>query len=237
MNSSTYCVAQLNMNLVPDQILDYRRANGVEVLLLQEVPTSGNRLVGFDYSAVRTVLSCKEGSARAAIVVLNQDIEVVALKGLSDRHFAVASLRKRHGQAVVFVSAYFKYSIQTHIFTARLGGILDRIDQDVVIGADVNAHSPQRFSRPGNNTGSARGTHVESLIAEKHLTVNNQPGRLVTYERHGMGSSNIDVTLTRGGSLVNSVSEWDVLDITDSDHRTIRFKIRIGSGPETGLQY
>ncbi|CAI6372470.1 unnamed protein product [Macrosiphum euphorbiae] len=219
-------------HLVPDQILDYSRANGVEVLLLQEVPTSGNRLVGFDYSAVRTVLSCKEGSARAAIVVLNQDIEVVALQGLSDRHFAVASLRKRHGQAVVFVSAYFKYSIQTHIFTARLGLILDSIDQDIVIGADVNAHSPQWFSRPGNNTGSARGTHVESLIAEKHLTVHNQPGRLVTYERHGMGSSNIDVTLTRGGSLVNSVSEWDVLDITDSDHRTIRFKIRIGSGPE-----
>jgi len=219
-------------HLVSDQILDYSRANGVEVLLLQEVPTSGDRLVGFDYGAVKTVLSCRDGSARAAIVVLNQDIEVVALQGLSDRNFAVASLRKRRGQAVVFVSAYFKYSIQTHIFTARLGDILDRINEDVVIGADVNAHSPQWFSRPGNNSGSARGTHVESLIAEKHLTVHNQPGRLDTYERPGMGASNIDVTLTRGGSLSNSVSEWEVLDITDSDHRTIRFKVRVGSGSE-----
>lgn len=235
MNSSSYCVVQLNMNgnsLVPDQILDYSRANGVEVLLLQEVPTSGDRLIGFDYGAVRTVLSCRDGSAGAAIVVLNQDIEVVALQGLSDRFCAVASLRKRHGQAVVFVSAYFKYSIPTRVFTDKLGVLLDRVNHDVVIGADVNAHSPQWFSRPGNNTGSARGTHVESLIAEKHLTVHNQPGHLDTYERPGMGASNIDVTLTRGGSLTNSVSEWEVLDVTDSDHRTIRFKIRVGSGSE-----
>ncbi|KAL4101177.1 hypothetical protein QTP88_021197 [Uroleucon formosanum] len=233
MSASTYCVVQLNMNgnhLVSEQILDYSRANGVEVLLLQEVPTSGNRLVGFDYGAVKTVLSCRDGSAGAAIVVLNQDIEVVDLQGLSDRYCAVASLRKGRGQAVVFVSAYFKYSIQTRIFTDRLGDILDRVNNDVVIGADVNAHSPQWFSRPGNNSGSARGTHVESLIAAKHLTVHNQPGRLDTYERPGMGSSNIDVTLTRGGSLTHSVSEWEVLDVTDSDHRTIRFKIQVGSG-------
>lgn len=73
----------MNMNgnhLVPDQILDYNRANGVEVFLLQEVLTSGDRLVGFDYSAVRTVLSSRDISARVAIVILNQHIEVVALK-------------------------------------------------------------------------------------------------------------------------------------------------------------
>ncbi|KAL4134718.1 hypothetical protein QTP88_006440 [Uroleucon formosanum] len=197
---------QLNMNgnhLVSDQILDYSRANGVKVLLLQEVPTSGNRLVGFDCGAVKTVLSCRNGSAGAAIVVLSQDIEVVDRQGYSD----------------------------------RLGDILDRINNDVVIGADVNAHSPQWFSRPANNSGSARGTHVESLIAEKHLTVHSQPGHLDTYEKPGMGSSNIDVTLTRGGSLKYSVSEWEVLDVTDSDHRTISFKIQVGSwleGPAVG---
>jgi len=83
MESSTYCVVELNMNgnhLVLDQILDYNRANGVEVLLPQEVLTSGDRLVGFDYSAVRTVLSSKDISARAAIVVLNQHIELFALQ-------------------------------------------------------------------------------------------------------------------------------------------------------------
>ena len=115
----------------------------MEALLLQEVPTSGERLVGFDYGAVKTVLSCRDGSAGAAIVVLNQDIEVVALQGLCDRYCAVASLRKKSGRAVVFVSAYFKYSIPTRIFTDRLGDMLDRINQDVLIGADVNAHSPQ----------------------------------------------------------------------------------------------
>jgi len=39
MNSSSYCVVQLNINgsfLVADQLMDYSRANGVEVLLLQE---------------------------------------------------------------------------------------------------------------------------------------------------------------------------------------------------------
>lgn len=236
MIGDRFSVIQQNVNgqaLVSEQLLDYCQANGVEVLLLQEVLTSGGRLLGFDYSAAKVVLSCREGRAGAAIVVLSQDIEVVDLLGLGDRNLAVASLRKKHCRAVVFVSAYFKYSIPTQFFTSKIGRILDRVESDVVIGADVNAHSHLWFSRPGNLTAQVRGTRVEALIEEKHLTVHNRPGHLDTYERPGMGASNIDVTLTRGALLENAVTGWEVIDaVTDSDHRTIRYKIRVGSGPD-----
>jgi len=37
----------------------------------------------------------------AAIVVLNEDLEVLAMDGLMDRYFAVASVRKGSGRPIV----------------------------------------------------------------------------------------------------------------------------------------
>lgn len=229
---TTISVCQLNMNgqpIVSVQLLEYCRNNGVDVLLLQEMPLSGQKVSGFEFDSARVVLSFVGGAALAAIVVLNKDIEVVAIRDLMDNFFAVASLRKGNGRSVVFISAYFKYSLPTQGFTEKLGRILDKVGDNVVIGADVNAHSALWFSRPGNNSGFARGTHVERLLGEQHLTVNNRPGCPDTYLRRGMGSSNIDVTLSRGGGVHHSVQGWAVVaDLTDSDHRLLRFSVRCG---------
>lgn len=85
------------------------------------------------------------------------------------------------------------------------------------------------FSRLGNNSGFARGTHVENLIGEHNLTVNNRPGRPDTYSRLEMRSSNIDVTLSRGGGVYHSIQSWDVVArVTDSDHGLFRFLVWCG---------
>jgi Reverse transcriptase (RNA-dependent DNA polymerase)/Endonuclease-reverse transcriptase len=228
-------VCQLNMNgqrIASVQLLEYCRKNGVDVLLLQEMPRSGRGIFGFEFDTARVILDDSKGRnarALAAIVVLNKDIEVVAIRNLMDRCFAVASLRKGNGGTVVFISAYFKYRHPTQGFTEKLGRILDVVGDNVVIGADVNAHSAQWFSRPGNNSGFARGTHVENLIGDQHLTVHNRPGCPETYSRRGMGSSNIDVTLSRGGGVHHSIQGWGVeVDVTDSDHNLLRFLVRCG---------
>jgi hypothetical protein len=128
------------------------------------------------------------------------------------------------------VSAYFKYCIPTHVFTAKLGHVLERLGNRVLIGADVNGHSPMWFSRPGSHNGSARGKWVEGMIEDRHLTVHNRAGCLETFSKPGMGSSNIDVTLSRGGELVDGVRGWDVVaDVTDSDHRLIKYHVSCGS--------
>lgn len=121
-------------------------------------------------------------------------------------------------------------TLAQHLSAAAVNQLIDCHKVVVALQVGGKAHTVRCPS--GNNSCSARGTHVELLIAKKHLTVHNQPGRIDTYERPGMGASNRDVTLTRGASLVNSVSEWEVVDVTDSDHRTIRFKIQVGSGTD-----
>lgn len=146
-----------------------------------------------------------------------------------NRFFAVANLRKGSGRPVNFVSAYFKYSISTQEFTRNLGHILERIRENVVIGADVNAHSSRWFSHPGNHSGQARGTRVVNLIDEKLLTIYNLEGNPDTYYREGIGSSNIDLTLTKGRDMERAISQWKVLvDLTESDHRMIEFKVSCG---------
>jgi len=233
-----FSVAQLNVNgcsFVPLQLLDYCRKERIDVLLLQEVRVTGESIEGFEDLKDRSVFSCKGGPAQAAIIVLNKDIEVVAISGVMNHYFAVASLRRGKSKPVVFISSYFQYSIQTSVFTDYLGKILERIGERVVIGADVNAHSPRWFSRPGNNSGGARGKWVERLIEDKLLRVHNRGGCCDTYYKRGMGSSNIDVTLTRGSEMEEAILGWDVIeDVTDSDHRLIRFKVRSTFGGDSG---
>lgn len=226
-DSDVISVVQLNMGgraIVPSQLQDYCESESIDVALIQE-----GHLEGLKDFPGRSVFSCEGGPALAAIVVLNKDIEVVAAGHVMSRFFAVANLKKGRGRSVTFVSAYFKYSLTTRSFTVSLGRILDRSGDRVVIGADVNAHSPQWHSRPGNRTGSARGRTVEELIEERHLTVHNLPGQPDTYSARGMGSSNIDVTLSRGGDLVDAILGWEVVDgATESDHRLLKYHVRCG---------
>jgi len=57
----------------------------------------------------------------ATIVVLNEDIELVAMRELTERFFFVASVRKGRSSPVVFISAYFKYNLPTQGFVRKLG--------------------------------------------------------------------------------------------------------------------
>lgn len=70
----------------------------------------------------------------------------------------------------------------------------------------------------------AKGRQINELIEDLELRVHNVPSTLYTYQREGMGRSNIDVTITTQGTA-GSVSEWTVRDLTDSDHRLISFKV------------
>lgn len=86
------------------------------------------------------------------------------------------------------VSAYFKYNQPTAIFLELLQVTLESYS-DVLIGADVNAHSPMWH----NETRNARGKLVEEFVVD--LAVINLPHALHTFDKDRMGASNIDVTL------------------------------------------
>ncbi|CAI6344859.1 unnamed protein product [Macrosiphum euphorbiae] len=141
---------------------------------------------------------------------------------MSSQHVAVVRIsRGLEADAITVVSAYFKYNVPTHHFIEKLRTILMR-EARTLIGADVNGHSLLWHCPTGNN----RGLQTEELIEDFDLTVANRPGQLSTYEREGMGASNIDVTLLTP-QVRDMVSNWMVSDTTDSDHRVISYSLSL----------
>jgi len=96
--------------------------------------------------------SLKAGKAASVVVVMNKDLEVIALDHLCNRYIAVACVRATGCKPIVLISAYFKFGIATYIHPRELRNALGPIDEVVVIGADVNAHSPGWHQYSTNRT-------------------------------------------------------------------------------------
>jgi len=131
----------ISQRIVPVQLLDYYRSKGIEVLLLQEILVEGEEKIYGFYEGQKVIFAKEKKKAKAAIVILSRELEMVVVRGETDRYIAVATVRKGRGKPSLFISAYFKCDVRVNLFTNRLGEILDRVGEDVVIGADVNAHS------------------------------------------------------------------------------------------------
>jgi hypothetical protein len=86
----------------------------------------------------------------------------------------------------------------------------------------VNGHSTT-WQCPECND---RGRQPDELINSFNLSVENKPSNIYTYEREGMGKSNIDVTLT-STLFEHMVHDWCVCDITDSDHNVITYTLKL----------
>lgn len=122
---------------------------------------------------------------------------------------------------IVLVSTYFKFNIPTILHTERLEETLN-IENRVFICADTNGHSKLWYYPVRNK----RGKIVEDLISKYDLAVHNVQGKINTYGPPGMGTSNIDVTMTTP-SIKYLIASWDVIDATDSDHRVLSFELTI----------
>ncbi|CAI6355761.1 unnamed protein product [Macrosiphum euphorbiae] len=166
-------------------------------------------------------------NAGAVIVVLDPNLRVIEIADLSSQHIVVIKISRGSGNdAITVVSAYFKYNTPTHNFIIKLRSILDR-ESRAVIGADVNGHSPLWHCDSTND----RGSQTVELIEDFDLTVVNRESPLRTYEREGMGSSNIDVTLATP-RIANLVQGWSVKDVTDSDHNVLTFAVDLRANRE-----
>lgn len=117
------------------------------------------------------------------------------------------------------VSAYFQFREPTADYVARLESILDSLEGDVVIGADVNARSRTWHDVKTDK----RGRIVEEMVHSRGLNVENRSGQPPTFKNRG--SANLDITLTSRG-LSGKITEWTVFPgITTSDHAVILFNL------------
>jgi len=147
------------------------------------------RIYAFD-NCRQVHLSNKSG---AAIIFLTDRFQVISLGTYNSNYATVirASYGKGPCDIIVLVSAYFKYNVPTILHTERLDQILNK-EKRVLVGADTNGHS-KLWHAPKRNK---RGRIVEELIEKFELTVHNVHGKINTYDRERMESSNIDVTMS-----------------------------------------
>ncbi|KAF0713950.1 Uncharacterized protein FWK35_00033700 [Aphis craccivora] len=192
----------------------------VDIVLLQEPLIQQQRVYAFEGDRQ----AHKGEHAGAAIIILNSDLRIMELAQHTNEFIVAVRISKHDdSRAVTVVSAYFKYNMPTPCFIEKLHTVLED-EKRVLIGGDVNAHSEIWHCAKPNE----RGRMVECLIDDHDLRVANRPSPLKTYEREGMGSSNIDVTLSTP-NIINKISDWSVMDNTDSDHNTIVYKFKINS--------
>lgn len=229
-------IVQHNLNkqrIASLQLRDLCDNTNADIVLLQEPVVSQNgKIYGFE--------NCKQVSgganAGAAVIIMNTELRAIELADLTTQHVVAVKVHRREtARTVTVVSTYFKYDMPTPYFITKLRSILDR-EPCTVIGADVNGHS-ELWHCPTRNS---RGIYTEELIEDYDLTVANKPSNLCTYDRDGMGSSNIDVTLLTP-SISSQLSDWTVHDVTDSDHNVLTYTLgvgeRAGQGPRIQCRF
>lgn len=229
-NIDTIKVMQHNMNgqhSVTEQLRDLATEFGYGIALIQEPSSSLLKLRGLGRGAIRIVSSEREsigngkGRPYAAITIFDSELEVVALERLSSRYIAAAIVRRMGGSPIVFVSAYFKPAVGVTPLLRELHSLLGLLNLETIIGIDTNAHSSKWHHVTNNGGAMAKGRPIAELIDDLGLCVHNKPSVLITYQREGMGRSNIDVTILTL-SLAGSISSWEVRDITDRQGHYLR---------------
>lgn len=222
-------IVQLNMGrgaIVNDQLVHFCQNNNEDIALIQEPYTRRGLLVGLETAPLRTQLCPGEHRRNniihgSGIVVFNPHLKVLAREDLTTENFTVMSVEMAGNQSITLISAYFKFRVPTNVHITALGNIIDKLDGDYIIGADVNAFSRRWFSRITDG----RGETVEEFIDQNHLICHNKTSRFRTFTG-ARGSTNIDVTLSSPG--LDRVEEWDVIiGETSSDHAIISFEINL----------
>lgn len=214
MDSTLLKVGQINLGgaaVATRELPAIAGSLGLDIVLVQE-----------QYTKAEGILQCGENSS-AGIYLRDRAKPCALLHHLSNAycvcgHFEDADL--------YVVSTYFKYSdnIETHL--RHLEVVLEELKgKAVLIGGDVNAHSPMWHSLPRHYTGrghevTERRAKMEDFILSRDLSVHNAEGEISTFCTPN-GESNIDVTISTRGVRVY---EWKVLDVSSSDHRLITFK-------------
>ncbi|XP_029340961.1 uncharacterized protein LOC115033101 [Acyrthosiphon pisum] len=214
-------IIQVNLNkqmIASEQLRDICMTDKIDIILAQDPLIINGHASGFD--GCRQILS--DDDPEAAIIITNNKIKAIKIGQFTTRYVAVARIGiGLCKDDVVIVSAYFRFNKPTTMFTELLTNI-SQASKRLLIAADCNGHSTRWY----NDDTNTRGKIVEELIDDQELRILNSPQSLKTYKRHGMGESNIDITLA-STSVYRSIKGWSVTDRTDSDHRTLEYTLSL----------
>jgi len=161
-----------------------------------------------------------EGRHRAAIVVINDQIDSLLLRQLSDEDTVVLEVLSDKAKTIV-ASMYLDINRQIEDDLNKIDAVIQHAKgAGVLLAIDSNSRSKMWH----DNQTNARGKILEEFLTSKQLHILKEESTLTTY-LSSRGSSNIDLTVV-SNQLLRAVENWEVSDQEScSDHCIIKFAV------------
>lgn len=212
-------------SIATSEIVEYARAAGHDLLLLQE-PYVYNNKIPCGYG--RIFYGGDRGQPiRAAAVVLNEKFSAIMRGELTTNDCVCIRVDQNGSAPCNMVSVYSRPAGDFGIDMRSLERVLLFCQgEQIVIGGDFNAKSGLWYS----NVLDERGSLLEDMAMAHNLTIINEPSELTTFEDSRGRGTNIDVTLTTRRIRVSA--PWRVQDDCHSDHRRVLFSVIVDGMPE-----
>jgi hypothetical protein len=219
-------ILQNNMQMsriVPHEIRTQLKADGTEVLLMQESYSIEGKISGLGTGVAIVCRGSKHDPPRTAVGVRSKMMTALEVAGLCTTHCVCVQVSDGLTKIYV-VSQYLLPSENIEVCLEQLDKVLRSLRKKKrVVGVDANAKSPLWCSRSINERGEA----LEVIIVQYDLHVLNQSGQAPTFETT-RGRSNIDVTMA-SPQIIPLVKSWRVHgDGTSSDHRILETRLDLG---------
>ena len=192
----------------------------IDVAFVQEPYTLRNSVAGFPKSF--KIHTQGEGRKRAAIIVNNNEVDVIAITQSSHEDAILTEIRHK-GLRLFGASIYFPIDRDMERDLDTLDNILQYIKgEGLVLAIDSNARSKLWFDKHTN----ARGRTMEEFIISRDLQILNKETAIPTFET-SRGRSWIDLTLCNS-KLSQYTGRWTCGEEEScADHKIIFFDIEL----------
>ncbi|KAB0805558.1 hypothetical protein PPYR_02528 [Photinus pyralis] len=194
----------------------------LDILLIQEPYNFKHKIIAFPNSKIITGGKIDE-EKMSAIIVLNNDLEIIKLEQFCTTHTVVIKMTNGLGW-ITIINSYVQFSEEIEKYIEEIENILKILGNGrVIISMDSNSKSTMWF----NNITDGKGKKMEQFIAENNLVISNKP-IIIHINININGLTNIDLTLITN-NLIDNIFNWKVHEnLTVSDHNVITFNINFG---------
>jgi hypothetical protein len=163
---------------VPYEIKTQMKADGNEVLLMQEPYSFEGKIPGLGTGVAIACRGSKQDPPMAAVGVKSKTLTPLEVAGLCTTHCVCVQIGDGETE-IYMVSQYLPPTESIQVGVEQLDKVLRSLrGKKIIIGLDSNAKSPLWCSR----TTDERGEALEAIIAQYSLHVLNRPGQDHTFE-------------------------------------------------------
>jgi hypothetical protein len=211
-----------------DNLMKLIQRDLTDIVFVQEPYTIQNKPVGITRSH-RIYLTSEEKS-RAAIIIVNDNIDALLIKQLCDRDTTVIEVRHKSTR-ILAASMYFDITEDMNTKLVKIDEILKfGTGTGILIALDSNSRSQAWHDKQTN----IRGRALEEYLVSRDLNIMNEESDLTTYQSR-RGRSNIDLTVINN-SILKHFKDWEIsMEESCSDHNIIKFNI--GQDNNYGTKY